>query len=120
MRYGQVETVEERVDHLVLLREAQDETLGFVAFIPLAFHPDNTALAHIPKPTGYDDLRCIAVSRLMLDNFDHIKAYWIMLTPSIAQIALRFGPNDLTGTVVAQNISPDPRAKPPNFTPLRE
>src|SRR5207302_177724 len=91
MLYGHVETEEERVDHLVKLRELQDQTHGFVAFIPLAFHPDNTALSHIPKPTGYADLRNIAVSRLMLDNFDHIKAYWIMLTPSIAQIALRFG-----------------------------
>ncbi len=80
MLYGHVETEEERVDHLVKLRELQDETHGFVAFIPLAFHPDNTALAHIPKPTGYDDLRNIAVSRLMLDNFEHIKAYWIMLS----------------------------------------
>ncbi len=95
MLYGHVETEEERVDHLVKLREAQDQTHGFVAFIPLAFHPDNTPLSHIPKTTGYLDLRNIAVSRLMLDNFEHIKAYWIMLTPSIAQIALRFGANDL-------------------------
>ncbi len=120
MLYGHVETIEERVDHLVLLREAQDETHGFVAFIPLAFHPDNTALAHIPKPTGYDDLRCIAVSRLMLDNFDHIKAYWIMLTPSIAQIALRFGANDMDGTVVEEKIYHDAGAKTSEFTPLGE
>jgi aminodeoxyfutalosine synthase len=104
---GHVETIEERVDHLVKLREAQDETHGFVAFIPLAFHPDNTPLSYIPKPTGYDDLRNIAVSRLLLDNFDHIKAYWIMLTPSIAQIALRFGANDLDGTVVEEKIYHD-------------
>jgi len=78
MLYGHVETEEERVDHLVKLRELQDITHGFVTFIPLAFHPDNTALSHIPKPTGYDDLRNIAVSRLLLDNFEHIKAYWIM------------------------------------------
>jgi aminodeoxyfutalosine synthase len=116
MLYGHVETIEERVDHLVKLREAQDETHGFVAFIPLAFHPDNTPLSHIPKPTGYDDLRNIAVSRLMLDNFDHIKAYWIMLTPSIAQIALRFGANDMDGTVVEEKIYHDAGAKTAEFT----
>ena len=120
MLYGHVETVEERVDHLVLLREAQDETHGFVAFIPLAFHPDNTPLAHIPKPTGYDDLRNIAVARLLLDNFDHIKAYWIMLTPSVAQIALRFGANDLDGTVVEEKIYHDAGAKTSEFTPRNE
>ncbi len=90
MLFGHVETLEERVDHLVRLRESQDRTHGFVAFIPLEFHPANTGLAHIPKPTGFDALKTIAVSRLMLDNFDHIKAYWIMLTPRIAQIALQF------------------------------
>jgi aminodeoxyfutalosine synthase len=116
MLYGHVETAEERVDHLVKLREAQDETHGFVAFIPLAFHPDNTPLAHIPKPTGYDDLRNIAISRLLLDNFDHIKAYWVMLTPSIAQIALRFGANDLDGTVVEEKIYHDAGAKTAEFT----
>ena len=120
MLYGHVETLEERVDHLVLLREAQDETHGFVAFIPLAFHPENTPLAHIPKPTGYDDLRNIAVSRLLLDNFDHIKAYWIMLTPSVAQIALRFGANDLDGTVVEEKIYHDAGAKTSEFTPRNE
>jgi aminodeoxyfutalosine synthase len=120
MLYGHVETEEERVDHLVKLRELQDETHGFVAFIPLAFHPDNTALAHIPKPTGYADLRNIAVSRLLLDNFEHIKAYWIMLTPSIAQIALRFGANDLDGTVVEEKIYHDAGAKTSEFTPRNE
>ncbi len=116
MLYGHVETAEERVDHLVKLREAQDETHGFVAFIPLAFHPDNTPLAHIPKPTGYDDLRNIAISRLLLDNFNHIKAYWIMLTPSVAQIALRFGANDMDGTVVEEKIYHDAGAKTSEFT----
>jgi len=120
MLYGHVETEEERVDHLVKLRELQDITHGFVAFIPLAFHPDNTALAHIPKPTGYDDLRNIAVSRLLLDNFEHIKAYWIMLTPSIAQIALRFGANDLDGTVAEEKIYHDAGAKTSEFTPRNE
>jgi aminodeoxyfutalosine synthase len=113
MLFGHVETLEERVDHLVLLREAQDQTRGFVTFIPLEFHPANTPLAHIPKPTGFDDLKTIAVSRLMLDNFDHIKAYWIMLTPRIAQIALRFGANDLDGTVVEEKIYHDAGATTP-------
>ena len=120
MLYGHVETEEERVDHLVKLRELQDETHGFVAFIPLAFHPDNTALSHIPKTTGYLDLRNIAVSRLLLDNFEHIKAYWIMLSPSIAQIALRFGANDLDGTVVEEKIYHDAGAKTSEFTPRAE
>jgi len=120
MLYGHVETEEERVDHLLKLRELQDETHGFVAFIPLAFHPDNTALSHIPKTSGYLDLRNIAVSRLMLDNFEHIKAYWIMLTPSIAQIALRFGANDLDGTVVEEKIYHDAGAKTSEFTPRTE
>lgn len=120
MLYGHVETSEERVDHLVKLREAQDDTHGFVAFIPLAFHPDNTPLSHIPKPTGYDDLRNIAVSRLLLDNFDHIKAYWIMLTPSIAQIAQRFGANDLDGTVIEEKIYHDAGANTAEYTPLSE
>ncbi len=120
MLYGHVETEEERVDHLIKLRELQDETHGFVAFIPLAFHPDNTALSHIPKPTGYDDLRNIAVARLLLDNFDHIKAYWIMLSPSMAQIAQRFGANDLDGTVAEEKIYHDAGAKTSEFTPRAE
>lgn len=120
MLYGHVETAEERVDHLVKLRELQDETHGFVTFIPLAFHPDHTALAHIPKPTGYDDLRNIAISRLMLDNFDHIKAYWIMLSPAIAQIALRFGANDIDGTVVEEKIYHDAGATTSEFTSRSE
>ncbi|HLV93714.1 MAG TPA: aminofutalosine synthase MqnE [Candidatus Acidoferrales bacterium] len=113
MLYGHIETAEERVDHLLKLRELQDKTHGFVAFIPLAFHPANTALAHLPNPTGLDDLKTIAVSRLVLDNFDHIKAYWIMLTPRIAQIALGFGANDLDGTVVEEKIYHDAGATTP-------
>ena len=120
MLYGHVETEEERVDHLLKLRDLQDETHGFVAFIPLAFHPENTALSHIPKPSGYADLRNIAVARLLLDNFDHIKAYWIMLSPSIAQIALRFGANDLDGTVVEEKIYHDAGARTSEFTPRAE
>ncbi len=116
MLYGHIETEEERVEHLVLLRELQDETHGFVAFIPLAFHPENTALSHLPRPTGFTDLKSIAVARLLLDNFDHIKAYWIMLTPRIAQIALRFGANDMDGTVVEEKIYHDAGATTAQFT----
>ena len=120
MLYGHIETVEERVEHLLGLRGLQDETHGFVAFIPLAFHPENTGLAHLPKPTGFDDLKAIAVSRLLLDNFDHIKAYWVMLSPSIAQIALRFGADDLDGTVVEEKIYHDAGATTEQFTPRAE
>src|SRR3984885_12324074 len=115
MLYGHLETNEERVDHLIQLRATQDKTGGFVTFIPLAFHPGNTGLANIPPPTGFDDLKAIAVSRLMLDNFDHIKPYWIMLTPRIAQVALRFGANDLDGTVVEEKIYHDAGATTPEF-----
>jgi len=120
MLYGHVETEEERVDHLMKLRELQDETGGFVTFIPLAFHPENTALSHIPHPSGYADLRNIAVARLMLDNFEHIKAYWIMLSPAIAQIAQRFGASDLDGTVAEEKIYHDAGARTSQFTPHAE
>jgi aminodeoxyfutalosine synthase len=113
MLYGHIETEEERVEHLLQLRELQDETKGFVAFIPLAFHPENTALSHLPKTSGFLDLKSIAVARLLLDNFDHIKAYWIMLTPPIAQLALRFGANDLDGTVIEEKIYHDAGATTP-------
>ncbi len=102
--YGHIETPEERVEHLCRLRELQDETGGFMCFIPLAFHPENTELDHLPGPTGFDDLLTIAVSRLMLDNFDHIKAYWIMITPRIAQTALNMGADCIDGTVVEEKI----------------
>jgi aminodeoxyfutalosine synthase len=120
MLYGHIETEEERVEHLLLLRGLQDETHGFVAFIPLAFHPEHTALAHLPKPTGFADLKNIAIARLLLDNFDHIKAYWIMLSPRIAQIALRFGADDLDGTVVEEKIYHDAGATTSQFTPRAE
>jgi len=107
MLYGHIENDEDRVDHLVRLRGLQDQTNGFVTFIPLAFHPANTALAHISKTTGFDDLKNIAIARLMLDNIPHIKAYWIMMTPKIAQVALRFGANDIDGTVVEEKIYHD-------------
>jgi aminodeoxyfutalosine synthase len=120
MLYGHIETEEERVEHLLLLRSLQDQTHGFVAFIPLAFHPANTALAHLPPTTGYDDLRAIAVSRLLLDNFEHIKAYWVMMTPRVAQIALRFGANDMDGTIVEEKIYHDAGAKTAEYTPRTE
>jgi aminodeoxyfutalosine synthase len=107
MLYGHIESDEDRVDHLSRLRNLQDETRGFVTFIPLAFHPDNTALHHIPKTTGFNDIKNIAVARLMLDNIPHIKAYWVMMTPRIAQIALRFGADDLDGTIVEEHIYHD-------------
>jgi aminodeoxyfutalosine synthase len=105
MLYGHIETAEERVDHLVRLRMLQDETGGFQCFIPLAFHPANTRLDHIAPTTGRLDLQTVAVSRLMLDNIPHIKAYWIMLGKKTAQVALHFGADDLDGTVVDERIT---------------
>ncbi|MDZ4684067.1 MAG: aminofutalosine synthase MqnE [Planctomycetaceae bacterium] len=113
MLYGHVEQARHRVDHLLKLRALQDETGGFQTFIPLAFHPENTKLDHIPKPTGLMDLRMVALSRILLDNFDHIKAYWIMLGEKIAQTALSFGADDLDGTVVHELIYHDAGAKTP-------
>ncbi len=97
--YGHLETIEDRVDHFVKLREQQDKTGGFQCFIPLAFYPKDTALSSLPGPDGVGSLKTIAVSRLMLDNFDHVKAYWVMLGKHLAQTALHFGANDLDGTI---------------------
>jgi len=113
MLYGHVENDEDRVDHLLKLRALQDETRGFQTFIPLAFHPENTPLQHLPKTTGMLDLKQIAVSRLVLDNFPHIKSYWQMMTPKIAQISLRFGADDIDGTVVEEKIYHDAGATTP-------
>ena len=113
MLYGHVEAARHRVDHLVRLRDQQDRTGGFQTFIPLAFHPENTGLDYLPKPSGMMDLKMVALSRLMLDNFDHIKAYWIMLGEQIAQTALSFGADDLDGTVVHELIYHDAGAKTP-------
>ena len=107
MLYGHIEGPEDRVDHLARLRAVQDETGGFQTFIPLAFHPANTALSHIPKTTGFDDLRNIAVARLMLDNIPHIKAYWVMMSEAMAQISQQFGSDDLDGTIVEEKIYHD-------------
>jgi aminodeoxyfutalosine synthase len=107
MLYGHIEEARHRVDHLCRLRELQDETGGFQTFIPLAFHPDNTGLSHITKPSVLLDLKTMAVSRLMLDNFPHVKAYWVMLGIRTAQVALSFGADDLDGTVVHEKIYHD-------------
>lgn len=99
MLYGHIETIEDRVDHFVRLREQQDKTGGFQCFIPLAFYPPGTQLSHLYGPSGIDSLKTIAVSRLLLDNIDHIKAYWVMLGKKLAQTALHFGANDFDGTI---------------------
>jgi aminodeoxyfutalosine synthase len=109
MLYGHVETYAHRVDHLLRLRALQDESISgkkgrFQAFIPLAFHPDGNGMKQLPGPTGVDDLRTLAVSRLVLDNFDHIKAYWVSSTPKVAQIGLSFGADDVDGTIVSETI----------------
>ncbi len=104
MLYGHLESADDRIDHFVRLRELQDETGGFQAFVPLSFHPESTQLAHLKRVSSLEDLRTIAVSRLMLDNFDHIKAYWISLGIGTAQIALAYGADDLDGTVRYEKI----------------
>lgn len=113
MLYGHVEKDYHRIDHLIRLRELQDETGGFQTFIPLAFHPENTGLEKIRKPSAAMDLRTMAISRLMLDNIDHIKAYWIMLGIETAQAALHYGADDLDGTVRHELIYHDAGAKTP-------
>src|SRR5580765_7959246 len=106
MLYGHVETYEERIDHLLRLREQQDKTGGFLSFIPLAFHPENTVFERrgFKFTAGADDLKVIAVSRLLLDNIANVKAYWIMMGLPLAQVALHFGANDVQGTVVREQI----------------
>ena len=109
MLYGHVETVEDRIHHLGMLRDLQDETGGFLAYIPLAYHPDNNELgAELGRQgtatTGVDDLKNLVVGRLFLDNFDHVKSHWIMVTPALSQLSLHFGVNDLEGTVVREKI----------------
>ncbi len=104
MLYGHVENYEERVDHLLALREQQDKSKGFQVFIPLAFHPEGNRMKNLPGPSAFDSLRTYAISRLLLDNFPHIKAYWAMLGVHLAQLALSFGANDVDGTVVSEKI----------------
>ncbi len=116
MLYGHIESAEDRVDHLMQLRKLQDETHGFQTFIPLAFHPANTELGKLVEhreTSGFMDLKNVAISRLVLDNFPHIKAYWIMMTPRVAQVALRFGADDIDGTVVEEKIYHDAGATTP-------
>ncbi|MGQ0637452.1 MAG: aminofutalosine synthase MqnE [Planctomycetaceae bacterium] len=113
MLYGHIDKPIHRVDHLCRLRELQDQTGGFQTFIPLAFHPQNTGLDHLAKPSGLTDLSVMALSRVMLDNFDHIKAYWIMLGEKTAQVSLSFGADDLDGTVIHELIYHDAGATTP-------
>jgi len=115
MLYGHIEEPYHRVDHLIRLRELQDETGGFQTFIPLAFHPENTGLSHIKKPSAIVDLKTMAISRLMLDNIPHIKAYWIMLSQAVAQTALAFGADDIDGTVRHELIYHDAGATTPEM-----
>jgi aminodeoxyfutalosine synthase len=115
MLYGHIENAFHRIDHLIRLRELQDETGGFQTFIPLAFHPDNTGLSHIKKPSVLMDLRTMAVSRLMLDNIPHMKAYWIMLGIETAQAALAYGADDIDGTVRHELIYHDAGATTPEL-----
>src|SRR5262245_10384290 len=120
MLYGHIEGSQHRIDHLIRLRELQDQTGGFQTFIPLAFHPDNTRLSHITKPTGLMDLKVMAISRLMLDNFPHIKAYWVMLGIKTAQVALSYGADDLDGTVVHEKIYHDAGSDSPQELTVAE
>jgi len=120
MLYGHVEKAKHRIDHMIRLRELQDETGGFQTFIPLAFHPDNSRMDEIPKPSGVMDLKTMAISRLMLDNFPHIKAYWVMLGIKTAQVALSFGADDIDGTVVHETIYHEAGAETPQEVSVNE
>jgi aminodeoxyfutalosine synthase len=120
MLHGHVETIEERVDHLDRLRRLQDETGGFQTYIPLSFHPQNTEWAHLPGPTAVDELREIAVARLLLDNVPHVKAYWILMELGMAQLCLSYGADDVDGTVVEERIYHDAGATTPQRTPRDE
>lgn len=120
MLYGHIETAEDRVNHLLRLRELQDETGGFMSFIPLAFHPRNTGLSNLPGTTAILDLKMLAIGRLMLDNFDHIKAFWIMLGVKLAQVSLSFGVDDIDGTVVEEKITHSAGADTPESLSINE
>ena len=120
MLYGHIEGPVHRIDHMMRLRELQDETGGFQTFIPLAFHPENNEMSDIPRPSGMMDLKMMAISRLMLDNFPHIKAYWVMLGQKTAQVALSFGADDIDGTVVHEKIYHEAGADTPQETTVAE
>jgi len=120
MLYGVGERAFHRIDHLIRLRELQDQTRGFQTFVPLAFHPKNTRLADLPQPSSLTDLRNVAVSRLMLDNIDHIKAYWVMLGLGTAQLALAYGADDLDGTVRHESICHDAGGTSPEILSVEQ
>ena len=120
MLYGHIEAIEHRVDHLVRLRQLQERTGGFQVFVPLAFHPENTPMSHLRRVSATEDLRVVAVSRLMLDNFDHIKAYWISLGVGTAQTALAYGADDLDGTVRHERIHHDAGATSPEALTIEQ
>ncbi|MGO9469682.1 MAG: aminofutalosine synthase MqnE [Isosphaeraceae bacterium] len=120
MLYGHIDQPRHRIDHLLRLRALQDETGGFQTFIPLAFHPDNSDMAHLPRPSGVMDLKVMSISRLMLDNFPHIKAYWVMLGLKTAQVALSFGADDIDGTVVHEKIYHEAGALTPQEVTVAE
>jgi aminodeoxyfutalosine synthase len=116
MLYGHIETPEEKVEHLIRLRELQDETGGFLAFIPLAYHSDKTDLGASNgkrRSSGIEDIKTIAISRLMLDNFPHVKVFWIMVGLKLAQVALHFGADDFDGTVIEEKITHSAGAETP-------
>jgi len=120
MLYGHVESIEDRVDHLLRLRDLQDETGGFVTFIPLAFQPWEAPAMKRPETTGFDDLKAIAVARLVLENVPHVKSYWIMITPRLAQVGLSFGADDIDGTVTEEKIAHDAGARTPHAVSVHE
>jgi aminodeoxyfutalosine synthase len=117
MLYGHIESLEDRVDHMLRLRDLQDESGGFQAFIPLAYHPENNPLPVEQFTTGLDDLKTLAVARLFLDNFQHLKTYWIMVSEKLSQVGLRFGANDLDGTVTRERITHDAGGRTPEHLP---
>jgi aminodeoxyfutalosine synthase len=119
MLYGHLESFEHRVDHLAKLRELQDETGGFLAFIPLSYQPQNTEIK-VPYPSGIDDLKTIAISRLFLDNIPHIKAYWIMLGEKLAQLSLLYGTDCLEGTVIEEKIAHSAGARSKRSLTIKE
>ena len=120
MLHGHVETIEERVDHLDRLRLLQDETGGFQTYIPLSFHPENSEMSDVPGPTALDELRELAVGRLMLDNIPHVKAYWILMDVPVAQVALSYGADDVDGTVVEDRIYHEAGATTPQHVRREE
>jgi aminodeoxyfutalosine synthase len=125
MLYGHVETYADRIEHLLMLRELQDETGGFLTYIPLAYHPDNNELGEQlgrtgTATTGFDDLKNLAVGRLFLDNFQHVKTHWVMNTAKVSQVALHFGVDDLEGTVVRERIYHDAGAHTPEGLTFQE